>query len=34
MPEHLDNIVDSLPENTVFFVPFKDPPSSVDVVVM
>lgn len=34
VPEHLDNIVGSSPENTVFFVPFKNPPSSIDVAVM
>lgn len=32
--EQLDNIVSSSPENTVFFGPFKNPPSTIDVAVM
>jgi len=34
VPEQLDKIVSSSPENTVFFIPFKSPPSSIDVTVM
>jgi len=34
VPEQLEKMISSSPESTVFFIPFKNPPSSIDVSAM